>query len=632
MKISAITFFLLALPLISINASLVKMDSIPEWYNDYDVKFYKLDLEASDTAAYVSGNVTILSQVSANILDTFKFELFSGLTLDSVFADNRKTTFVRSGDVVSAALPHTLQHGQLTSVTIYYKGSVKSNGFFSPLVTQFDNAWNINITWTLSEPFGAKYWFPCKQYLSDKADSAWIFITIPKNCKAGSNGVLSGITPVGSNKVRYEWKTHYPIAFYLLSFAVADYQDYSFYTKLNDKDSVLVQNFIYDRPDYLKNNKPLIDKTADFLKYYSSVFGIYPFWKEKYGHCLAPLGGGMEHQTMTSLSSFEFLLVSHELSHQWFGDLVTCATWQDIWVNEGFASYSEYLADDALVSHELAVQWMVFTHWGALNDPNGSVFIPEKDKDNELRVFSNNLTYKKGAAIIHMLRYELNNDVLFFNILREYLKEFKDSVATGKDFIQVVNKLSGKDYSWFLNQWYYGNGYPLFDLSWKHVDNVLTVISNQKVSSDSPSFFKTHFDLKIINKNSDTIVRLYQDQPQQVFYIPVSGDVDSVAFDPNEWLLKKITIDKVPDLPSVDDYFKASPNPFSEEIKVLFRSYPDHDRIIKLIASNGKKILELNAKKQIEVSINTKNIMSGAYLLYVLEGKSTYIRKVIKVR
>src|ERR1035437_7202456 len=117
MKISALAIFLLAIPLIGLKASLInKKDSIPEWYNDYDVKFYKMDLEASDTSAYISGNVTILSQVSANVLDTFKFELFSGLTLDSVFADNRKTTFVRSGDVVSAALPHALQHGQLTSV------------------------------------------------------------------------------------------------------------------------------------------------------------------------------------------------------------------------------------------------------------------------------------------------------------------------------------------------------------------------------------------------------------------------------------------------------------------------------------------------------------------------------------
>jgi aminopeptidase N len=335
----------------------------------------------------------------------------------------------------------------------------------------------------------------------------------------------------------------------LLSFAVADYKDYNFYTRLNDKDSVLVQNFIFNRPDYLENNKGFIDKTGDYLKYYSGKFGIYPFLKEKYGHCLAPIGGGMEHQTMTTLSSFENSLVSHELAHQWFGDLVTCASWQDIWVNEGFASYCEFLVLDNPQLHESAENWIVSAHQSALREPSGSVYIPIQDCQNDFRIFNYNLTYKKGASIIHMLRYELNNDSLFFVILRRYLHDFKDSVATGADFMNIVNRLSGQNYNWFLDQWYYGQGFPIFELKWKYEKGNLTLVSKQSTSDKSVPFFRTHFNVKLNFAKGDTVIRLLQDKPLNTYNLPVMMEVTGLTFDPDEWLLKKVKIENVSELP-----------------------------------------------------------------------------------
>lgn len=326
------------------------------------------------------------------------------------------------------------------------------------------------------------------------------------------------------------------------------------------------------------------------------------------------------------------MLVAHELAHQWFGNSVTCATWQDIWINEGFASYAEYLASDELESHEKAINWMKEAHQEALSNPEGSVFVPQSDKNNELRIFNSSLTYKKGAAIIHMLRYELNNDELFFNILRQFLTEYKNSIATGQDFLKVVNELSNKDFSWFFDQWYYGKGNPEFDLSWKVSNNMLTLSSNQKPISASVPFFKMHFDLKLAFKNGDTMVRLYQDQPQKIFKILVDKNVDSIQFDPQEWLLKNVTINKVPDLPSFDDYFQASPIPFSEELNIRFKSEPEKDRIIKVVDLNGNIILEQKTKKKIEITLNTNKLIPGVYLIYVLDGNKKYIRKVIKVK
>jgi aminopeptidase N len=607
--------------------------SVPDWYLSYDIKFYKIDIEVNDTTTKISGNTTILCQALTTI-DTLKFDLASNIVVDTVkINDSQIVTSIRTRDVVEIPLSENARSGQFLSVTIYYHGEVQSFGFFSPVSNRVEKEWDIPVTASLSEPFGAKKWFPCKQYLPDKADSAYIFITVPAHCKAGSNGLLTRITPLKKNKICYEWKTRYPLAYYQLSFSVADYQDYSFYAKLGNGDSVLIKNYIYNRPGYLEKNKALIDTAANFIKVYSSIFGKYPFIKEKYGHCVAPIGGGMEHQTMTTLEDFGNLLVAHEMSHQWFGNIVTCATWQDIWVNEGFASYAEYLILDTLKSHKDAVDWMKDAHANALFYTEGSVFVPLQDAQREYRIFNSNLSYKKGAAILHMLRYELNNDVLFFNILRNYLATYYGSVATGDDFIKIVNKLSNEDFSWFLSQWYYGKGFPEFDISWKYSDSMITFTSNQKPSTAlTAPFFKTHFDLKLISGKWDTTIRLYQDQPQKIFYVPIAKRIDSIQFDPEEWLLKKVVADKVPDIPSFDDYFQVSPVPFSDELIVTFKSEPEKERLFKMVDLNGNVVIEQKLRRKIDVTINTSKLTSGVYLIYILDGNNKYIRKVMKVK
>jgi Aminopeptidase N len=519
-----------------------KIYSIPSWYSDYDITYYQIKLSVNDTTTYLKGNVTITSQVSKATLDTFKFELYANMNIDSIFIGNQKTTFFRWNDLVSAKLPISKSKGNTLSVQIFYQGKVNSNGFFAPVSTQKDGFWNISITWSLSEPLNAKYWLPCKQYLPDKIDSASIAITVPSNCKAGANGVLKAVTSIDNSHTGYLWKTNYPTAYYLLSFSVADYMDYSFYARLNDKDSVLVQNYIYNRPAYLSENKPLIDKTKDYLAFYSKTFGTYPFLKEKYGHCVAPLGGGMEHQTMTTLSGFDNLLVAHELAHQWFGDWVTCASWQDIWLNEGFASYCEYLVLDNLESHQSAQEWLVDAHMSAMAYPSGTVCVPTEDCENDNRIFSYSLTYKKGASLLHMLRYELNNDSLFFKILVTYLHTYKNSAASVHDFIAVVNQLSGKDFNWFLTQWFYGKGYPKFELAWKQEGTKLIIKSNETTSDTLTPFFKTHFDLKLISDKGDTTVRLSQEKHGETFLLKSPGNITKIVFDPKEYLLKKATV------------------------------------------------------------------------------------------
>ncbi len=445
MKNPALLFLTLIVACLFSNKAQTKEPVIPdgtETGKNYDVRFYFLDLNVSDTSTYMEGRVAVHVAVNDQTGQHIILDMSNLLHADSVLVNQRKTDFSQNDNQLNVTLPVLADGDSIVVIDVFYHGLGKNvvlPGVYNKVVASL----NRRITWTLSEPFDAQNWFPCKQSLTDQADSVYVFLSTDKNLKAGSNGLLSASTDLPGNRVRYEWKSRYPIDYYLISFAVGDYMDYSFYAPVNDSDSVLVQNYIYNDAEYYNQNKPLIDKTSDLMKLYSGLFGDYPFKDEKYGHSVAPGGGGMEHQTMTTLVNFSFLLVAHELAHQWFGDYVTCETWQDIWINEGFASYSEYLANQYLVSQTEADSWIIRTHEYVKSVPGGSVFVPEEYANDEDRIFEYRLTYSKGAAIIHMIRQEVGNDDLFFNILREFLKRYSNGNATGNDFRDLCTEMTG---------------------------------------------------------------------------------------------------------------------------------------------------------------------------------------------
>jgi aminopeptidase N len=328
-----------------------------KYLSKYDVKFYHLSLDVSNENTYLEGFTSILIEIVEDV-DTIVFQLANTMEITSIYTQDNELDYFRAEDAVYILFNASAE--EELYITIHYKGDAgQDRGFFAGISTAWDATNNQQVTYTLSEPLNAKDWFPVKQVLTDKADSVWFDITCDNSLMAGSNGLLIETEDIGGGKHTFKWRSHYPIAYYLISFAVADYRDYSFNAPLAEEgDSVLVQNFIYDDDGYFNNWKSRIDETGDLISLYSRLVIDYPFKDEKYGHCVAPMGGGMEHQTMTTLANFNFTLVAHELAHMWFGDNITCASWQDIWINEGFASYFEYLALQNLRSQEDADQWM----------------------------------------------------------------------------------------------------------------------------------------------------------------------------------------------------------------------------------------------------------------------------------
>lgn len=630
-----LSFFLVFVPLTflwsmekPVSEDPVSISTISDQRDQYNVRFYFLDLNVSDSSTYIKGSVTIHIESVVESLNDVVLDFSDLLIADSILVDGKQVSFEHINNKLIINLITPVHTHDLIKAQIYYDGLGENIRNISGIGNEYNYIWKKNVTWTLSEPFFSLNWFPCKQSLTDKADSVFVFLSTDSNLKAGSNGLLTAKVPLPDNRVRYEWKSRFPIAFYLISFAVSDYYEYSFYAKNKDgKDSIFIQNYIYDSAEFLDQNKEDIDKTTDLIFLFSDLFGSYPFRNEKYGHCIAPMGGGMEHQTMTTLSYFSFLLIAHELAHQWFGDLVTCSSWQDIWVNEGFASYSEYIATQYLKSQNEADNWIKNVHHQIKESPNGSVYVPENLINDDDRIFDYRLTYQKGAAIIHMIRQEVNDDKLFFDILMEFLKKYKNRNASGIDFKNLLEEMTGKDFGAFFNQWYYGEGYPVHSISWVQHNDTLYINSLQTASSRT-QLFNVLLEFKINVNNRDTLLQLRQTGNFNRWNIYLPGKISSFKADPNQWLLIDIIQVTNENMSTGHTKLKVVPNPAKENVNIYYSS-PSGEWMLYLADSSGKILMSEESHEQ-SLPVSVEEYPSGIYFVIIKEKAQICYAKFIK--
>jgi aminopeptidase N len=600
---------------------------------DYDVTFYHLNLEVSDQTTFITGDVTIHAKVVAEQLDTFAIELISLMNIDSVKINNLPAGFTHSGDEVFIPLPQTLLTGEQIIAQIFYHGTPPAGNFFNGVTTAYDSVWNKHVTWTLSEPFNARQWWPVKQILEDKADSVWVFLTTHSKNKAGSNGLLKNVVNLPNNMVRYEWKSKYPVAYYLISFAVAEYQDYSIYAKpagLNN-DSILIQNYIYDTPGCLENYKTGLDRTAEMMELFSDLYSQYPFAEEKYGHCLAKISGGMEHQTMTTVNNFGLLIVAHELGHSWFGNNVTCATWSDIWVNEGFATYTDYLAHEKIAGGQWPGIWMKNVHEFITAVPGGSVYVPPDEiaYDNVERIFDARLTYYKGALLLHMIRYQINDDDLFFQSFKNFQAAFADSVATATDFLYILNQTTNQDFTTFFDQWFFGEGYPILSVNWHQTGNTFELTSLQTTSApDITPFFNLKYPVRLfLNNGSDTTIVIQHEQELTTLSAKIIYPVDSIQIDPHLWILKKVVSINGVNNHHTQMVIDVAPNPFSGKLTIRTAYLTPYS--IRVTNLKGE-VLFNHLSDEPFTELDLSPLKNGLYLLTIEAGGQIYTTKIIK--
>ncbi len=603
----------------------------------YNVHFYALDVKMNHQSTALEGTVEI--HATANeALDSALFELFQSFTINQITVNGIPTAYSRVLSAIKVEVSATAGTGFVLKID--YSGTpptAQTNPLGGAGMTNdFSPSWGNQVTWSLSEPFSAYEWWPCKQSLGDKADSCSVKITVPNVCKAGSNGILENVVPLGNGTTRYEWKHRHPIDYYLISVAVAKYIEYNVYANpAGSAGPVLIQNFIYDNPQTLPYFQADIDETAAFLELYADLFGPYPFQDEKYGHCMAPISGGMEHQTMTTQGFFEKKLTTHELCHQWWGDNVTCASWADIWLNEGFASYGEYLMLENLYPGQ-QVQHMNDVHTSVMGSPDGSVYV--LDSLNEGRIFSGRLSYDKGSGIIHTLRYLLNDDVLFFDGLTQFQNAFKDTSATGAQFRDFMANYAGIDLTAFFDEWYYGEGYPTYSARWNNVgsDLLLELTHTSSMPSVTPTFTNP-IDVRFTRLGqTDTTIRFNISSNLDQYLVPNVGTINNLTLiDPSNWIINKLGT-KVKDVNfflSTDelpnDVISMQPNPFDGAVSIVIPSTTKVDQLLVFDAS-GRKVMSKNVTGS--CTVDTQHLPSNQSYIFVLTNQGRIIHSTTLVK
>ena len=606
----------------------LSVDSFTVASDNIDIHHYRCEWQLDPSIRFITGAVTVSFTVKS-ASDKIILDLASQLDVDSIMYHGTTINFQRVlKDGLQIQLPASVNPGRKDSLIIYYKGVP------DPLGTGafYQGVYRGNPTiWTLSEPYGAKQWWLCKNGLTDKADSMDIIITYPADNRnfASSNGVIVSET-VSNGKLTTHFRHRYPIASYLVAIAVSSY--------VIDKDSVQIGNrqmpvltyaYTVSRPDYYKS-ATVVAKQC--LQKFSDLFGLYPFYKEQYCHTQWGAGGGMEHQTNSFIQDRWPNLVAHELGHQWFGNKVTCGSWQDIWLNEGFATYTETIFyehfDTALLKGTFEGRIKSIT-----SQPGGSVWV--EDTTNIGRLFNGRLTYNKGSYVVHMLRWVLGDSV-FFKGVRRYLDNaaVTYSFARTTDLRKSLEAESGKNLETFFQKWVYGEGYPNYHADWsQNNNNWIKVKLNQTTSHTSVNFYE--MPVTIVAKNGDKETSFVVDHRYsgQEFWLNAGFTVDTVLIDPKLWILSKTKTSAKVNGSTSPNELKVYPNPAPSQLIISLKNPTDKKISIQLWNILGQKVYEkemqLPGNDEI-INVPVIGLARGIYWLKLQGEKGIqYTRKIV---
>lgn len=602
----------------------------------YDVQFYHLDLEIAVDSAYLEGNVGFVLRSEINGLTSLTLDLDSAYTVDSVSAP--ATGFSFQNNVLTVDFTTPFNQGDLIDFQVYYHGVPQVAGGIKGLRYETHDG-NEPIIASLSTPFLAHTWYPCKDGPGDKADSVYVDITIKDTVISSlpmiavANGVLESVVQNGNTKT-FQWRHRYPIVPFYVMVAISNYDHFQqTYTGTG-----------YSFPmDYYVFNSALTASQAgtlqmpDAMDFFTQTFGPYPFRDEKYGMTQLGYFGGIENQTnsiINQMSPAWFYVSVHELAHQWFADLITCEDWHHGWLNEGFASYAEALYEEHASGTAAYHTYMEdFEYYDA-----GSLYLI--NVDDPFNVFQG-IIYNKGAYVLHMLRGVMG-DADFFDAIRTYVAHpfFAYDHATTEDFQAVCETQSGVDLDYFFDQWIYDQRYPWYRYNYEQdsVSGDLEVLIVQTQGNlNWRNLFTMPVQLRIeFTDGSYTTVTVFNDQPSQTFSFPTTREVSNVLLDPNDWILKNVRFDDNltgtgPSPLEVD--FAIYPNPHSGSFSVQLPTVlQDKSVEVRLRSLEGKVHYQTTWEQNHPdiLPVEVPELANGIYLLEVVSGEYRQVQKVLK--
>ena len=599
----------------------VKSSILPDRF--FDIYYERIFIQINPDTLFLQGNVSFYFLSMKDNLDTLIFDMSDSLRIDSIIFRQTPILHSQTNNLLIVNLPDSINKDQKDSVTIYYHGFPDTLSNNVAISLSYHGTSNTPIIATLSEPYGEYIWMPCKQDLNDKIDSLDFYIQHPQGFRAASNGLLAGLDTVG-NEIITHWKHRYPIDYYLIAFAVTNYEVYTFYHHISSSnDSIPIQNFIY--PENLGDSTNIL-QINDILDLYSSLFIDYPFSNEKYGHAQFNWMGGMEHQTMTFVYNFGFELIAHEFAHQWFGDYITLGSWHDIWLNEGFATYCAGLCYEYLLNGQWWPVWKNLQIDAVTSQPDGSVYCD--DTTSVGRIFDSRLSYKKGAYVLHMLRWILSDSV-FFQGIRDYLNDTSLAYGTAltEDLKTHLETAGDTNLTEYFNDWYYGQGYPNYTIRWYQELDSVHLLFDQIPSDNSVSFFEMKVPLQLWSQGSDTIIVFNNQMNHQAFNLYFGNQLDSIIFDPDKWLIAKDTIINSTNFDLQKDLnVEIYPNPAKTK---LYVNLSDNEMAEKIVISNirGKDVF-ISTNKKSRYSLDVSKYIDGSYFIKVITNKHVYIKKI----
>jgi len=587
---------------------------------NYDMVYQRLELAVDPAVYFVSGNVTAHYK-ALQPMSSITFDLAHQLTVGSVMKGNTSLAFSQANNELVVVLPQTLPTGTLDSLKISYAG-IPPTG--EQAFTTGTHA-GTPILWTLSEPYGAKDWWPCKQDLTDKIDSLDVYLTIPQIYTAVANGLQKSqiVNPNATKTTHFEH--NYPIPAYLVAIAVTNYQIFTQTAGTAPNDFPIV-NYIY--PENYTSAVTSLAQTLPIMNLFETLFETYPFSEEKYGHAQFGWGGGMEHTTVSFMGNFSRGLIAHELAHQWFGNKVTCGTWKDIWLNEGFATYLSGLVIENLDGSPQFVTWKNSLINNITSQPGGYVYLQESDLTNVNRIFSSRLSYNKGAMVLHMLRWKLG-DAAFFQGIKNYLADtnLAYDYAVTTQLQTHLETASGQSLTEFFDHWLYQQGYPTYTLSAQNIGNSEVQITvNQTQSHPSVSFFKMPLEVRLTGANgAQQDFVLNHTLSGQVFTVSIPFTVTGIVFDPNKHLISKNNTATL----GVDTIFLEAalqlyPNPTNGNLTLEMPSSIQLERI-DIYNAIGQKVAE-----SLSSSLSISNLTDGIYQVAIRTSQGTFHKKVLK--
>ena len=630
--------------LLSNTARVLMPDPTPEQLL-FDVLHYELDIAFREVPPTVDGTVRITIRSLAAGLSTIHIDADDCLTISQVSkVGGPALGWSHVGDLVTISLSPALGEDEEIEIEIVYDGDPTLAAEEGLFFTSYDGQ---SIIYSLSEPWSARTWWPCKDYPDDKATFE-IYLSVPDIMFAASNGTYLGYvdeTQWGRDYRRYHWVESYPMPTYLASIAASDY------VELNDEyiyaPGETMQVVHYVLPSKVSQSETDFDIAVPALEFFSSIFGEYPFVDEKYGIAMCNFGGGMEHQTLTSYGAslvtgthaYDWIYV-HELAHQWFGDLITCKDWTHIWLNEGFASYSEALWFEHLEGPAKLKSYMEsednIYYWSGpiLRDPDVS----------DPWYYFNSVVYDKASWVLHMLRH-IMGDGDFFAAMLDYATDprFMYAYAETDDFIGICEVHYGGALDWFFDPWLtrddrlqYEWTYNSYTIESREILTI-TVDQLQPLLYTMPVDFRISTDAGVI----DTV--FWVDDEHEEFQLELAGSVVGVRMDPGHWILcdQQLVTAGEETHPAATYLAQNYPNPFNPLTTIEFNLSADGDVLLQVFDLRGSLVRTLEDSRLREgrhtVEWNGTNeagspVSSGIYFYRLRSGGEDITKKMILLR